>query len=1059
MKKSLLAPTLLLISFLALSQVRIIKVIPSTNTITVKNYGASDVDISGYRLCSLIKYTSNLTSGITINSGDMNLSAGEEVEFVAPGGASSSWQDLKVNSDLGIFLPSGSFGSAANMVDFVQWGSGGNGRESVANSKGIWTSGDFVAGDEPFTYTGDGSQNGASFWIGVVTNVAPTDINLSINSIAENNAIDDQIGSLTTTDSDESDSHTYSLVSGTGDTHNTSFVLSNDILIAKESFNFEIQNSYAVRIETNDGNGGTFSKSFTITITDAVEAPTDLFLSSQTISENNEIGDVVGNLSTEDEDLNETYTYELVSGAGDTDNASFQIVGNELQANEAYNFEAKSIYSIRVLTNDGNQNTFDKSYTITILDLNDSPTTILLSNATIAENQPSETEVGLLSTEDEDADSHTYSLVSGDGDDDNGSFSIMNSQLLTNGSFNFEIQSNLKIRIEVQDQNGGTLSTSFEISITDVTESPTDIMLSNATISENEPIGTSIGILSTIDDDNGETYTYTFVSGTGDTDNTSFQLNSGNEIESSQVFDAEQKSEYSIRLSTNDGNGNQFEKSFSIFVTGQNDQPTDITLSTATLAENQSIGFEIGQLTTADGDIGDSHTYTLIQGDGAVDNSSFTLMGDKLKSSESFNFENKSSYSIRIQTTDVIGSSFSKAFPLTITNVSESPTGLLLDNQSITENNGTGTVIGSLSTIDEDLNETYTYKLIEGDGSTGNSSFQIVDAKLQAAVIFDAETNSEFSIRLSTTDGDDNVFEKSFTITINDQNEAPTALSLSTNSISENEAIGFTIGTLTTADQDTGDTHTYSLVSGSGDTNNGSFTIDENELIVNEIFNFESKASYSLRIETADSQGATLSTVFTISIIDLNEAPTAIELSASVVCFGDIPGYEIGLFTTTDEDLIEAFTYTLQEGNGDDDNELFSISKNKLILNTEITNDFPMNLSILVRSADLRGLAKDQQFSILVSGDPILGVSITEQIKIYPNPFVRDLQIDLGAPVNDIKISITDLSGKKWVNQTISTSDGIIAIRNMNIPPGFYLLRVLSSEAVILERKIFSATN
>lgn len=150
------------------AQVRIIEVVPSSNTITIKNFGTDNVDISGYRLCARIRYTSDLTTGITINSGSMSLDGGEEVTFVAPGGASSSWSSLTSTSDLGLYLPTGSFGSASAMVDFTQWGSSGNGRESVAVSKGIWATGEFVSGDEPYTYTGDGSENGASFWQGTV---------------------------------------------------------------------------------------------------------------------------------------------------------------------------------------------------------------------------------------------------------------------------------------------------------------------------------------------------------------------------------------------------------------------------------------------------------------------------------------------------------------------------------------------------------------------------------------------------------------------------------------------------------------------------------------------------------------------------------------------------------------------------------------------------------------------------------------------------------------------------------------------------------------------------
>lgn len=68
-----------------------------------------------------------------------------------------------------------------------------------------------------------------------------------------------------------SDTHSYTFVSGTGDTDNTSFSLSGSELILNISPDFEVQNSYSVRIQTNDGNGGSFQKIFTLSVSDLDE--------------------------------------------------------------------------------------------------------------------------------------------------------------------------------------------------------------------------------------------------------------------------------------------------------------------------------------------------------------------------------------------------------------------------------------------------------------------------------------------------------------------------------------------------------------------------------------------------------------------------------------------------------------------------------------------------------------------------------------------------------------------------------------------------------------------
>ncbi len=56
----------------------------------------------------------------------------------------------------------------------------------------------------------------------------------------------------------------------------------------------------------------------------------------------------VGGLSSTDVDSGDTFTYTLVSGTGDTDNASFNVSGANLVTAAVFNFEVKNSYSVRV---------------------------------------------------------------------------------------------------------------------------------------------------------------------------------------------------------------------------------------------------------------------------------------------------------------------------------------------------------------------------------------------------------------------------------------------------------------------------------------------------------------------------------------------------------------------------------------------------------------------------------------------------------------------------------------------------------------------------------------
>jgi hypothetical protein len=159
MKKALLIVSLLA-SICAHSQLKFISVNPTTDEIGIKNFGSTTIDISTYRLCALFEYKTLNQVGISLVTGDFNLSPGEQVLFTW--NASTGFNTTA--SDLGLYLPSGSFSSAASMVDFMQYGAAGQGRESVANTAGLWVAGTFLTGTSPWYYIGNGPENGIVQW-------------------------------------------------------------------------------------------------------------------------------------------------------------------------------------------------------------------------------------------------------------------------------------------------------------------------------------------------------------------------------------------------------------------------------------------------------------------------------------------------------------------------------------------------------------------------------------------------------------------------------------------------------------------------------------------------------------------------------------------------------------------------------------------------------------------------------------------------------------------------------------------------------------------------------
>ena len=198
------------------------------------------------------------------------------------------------------------------------------------------------------------------------------------------------------------------------------------------------------------------------------------------------------------------------------------------------------------------------------------PTQILLSSASVAEvvgTTSGVLAIGTLSATDADSNSHTFSMASGTGSTDNNRFEISGTTLrIKQGqTLDHELTPTLSVRIRATDANGLFFERVFSITVTNVNESPTDLNLSSSLISSHPTPQMVIGTFSTVDPDFGDTFTYSFVSGTGATDNNAF-LTSGNQLKPNPTYDFTTKNSYSIRLKTMDPAGLSIEKVFTITV-------------------------------------------------------------------------------------------------------------------------------------------------------------------------------------------------------------------------------------------------------------------------------------------------------------------------------------------------------------------------------------------------------------------------------------------------------------------------------------------------------------
>jgi GH35 family endo-1,4-beta-xylanase len=117
---------------------------------------------------------------------------------------------------------------------------------------------------------------------------------------------------------------------------------------------------------------------------------------------------------------------------------------------------------------------------------------------------------------------------------------------------------------------------------------------------------------------------------------------------------------------------------------------TNIDLSSTSIEENNAPNAVVGTLSTTDSNATDAFTYSLVAGAGSDDSASFQIVGNTLRVVSSLDFESKSSYSIRVRTTDQTGLSFEKPLTISVLDVNENPLAFnpaaqnLLRNQLLT---------------------------------------------------------------------------------------------------------------------------------------------------------------------------------------------------------------------------------------------------------------------------------------------------------------------------------------------------------------------------------------
>jgi len=604
----------------------------------------------------------------------------------------------------------------------------------------------------------------------------------------------------------------------------------------------------------------------------------------------------------------------------DGEGISAKIENNKLIVNTLENKNGQNTVLLRANTN---HYSYDKGYftdysfNINLTPVNDAPSAIALSSKTIEENKAIGTEIGALTASDVDAkQTFTYSIA------ENENFEIVNDKVVSKRVFDFETDaSSYNVDITVTDQEDLAYTQKLTINISDVNEAPTDITLSNNIWVENAAKGTLIGTFTAEDPDANQTFTFT-------TKQQEFEI-IDNQIFVKIPLDRESYDELvggqGIAVKVKDQDGLVFSKIFAMRFKDINEAPTDIQLSNTIINENTSIGTVLGKLSATDEDYRENFTYTI------KENEFFEIDKDDIIIKGAINFEENESIETQITVTDKGGLVFTKNISITIEDINEAPSLLKLSNNKINENTIIGTVVGTISAIDEDANQTVTYSIVE------NEFFKILDDKLVVKSRINFEKNQNINIELTVSDQVGLSYQKQFVISIKDINEAPQRINFSNIVLNDSFPAGTEIGTLSAMDEDANESLSFTIVE------NEYYEIINGKLVLKIDMDDDLQNMHNIIITVTDKGGLIYTETMNIPLEQIKNIQRPILISNSNINENSEIGSEFALLSCIDKNIIP--TYTIAE------NEFFEIKNNTLIvkgsLNFEDKSSIKLKLTVL----------------------------------------------------------------------------------------------------------------
>ena len=708
----------------------------------------------------------------------------------------------------------------------------------------------------------------------VFTSDIPTYVYVSENQTA--------VATLSATD-DDNDTLSYGVSGSEADYFSVNS--STGIITFKDPTDYERKAMHYIRVNVSDVEHNVSAQKIII-VTNTEEVPViENFTAS--IDENLSIGTIVGTISMTDVGDSLSVGTSMAFTLSDTTSFSIDNAG-QITTNSNIDYENITSHSLSAYATNNVGDSTDVNVTININNLNDNIPAFENTTASVSENQ---TDAISLNVTDADNDSLTYTLSGTDAN----SFSVDSNGVVTfNSAPDYEVKQLYTFSVTANDGLHDVLET-ITINITNINEFA-PIITNSATVSINENQTDAITIVAT-DADYNDTLTYS-ISGT---DVSYFNIDSSNGVVTFKTTsDYESgKISYSFTAAVNDGSLSDTQ-AITINLNNVNDnlpvitnEPLNFGVLYPTALENQT---SVATITATDAD-NDTLTYSL----SGTDISFFSINSASgvITFKTAPDYENsKSTYVLTATVNDELNN-VNLEIRVSIGNLEEPP---VIENftASIDENATTGTIIGSISVVEDGDSPITSYTLSDTTNFSIDSAGQITTASA-----LDYETTASYSLTVYASNTDFNSADANITINLNNLNDNSPVFTNTTASVSENQTDAISLN-VTDADNDS---LTYTL---SG-TDASSFSADSNGVVTfNSAPDYEVKQSYSFSVTANDGLNDVVEAI-TVNVVNVNEYDPVITNSAT---FNITEGQEdFVTLTATDADFNTTLIYSISDGN------------------------------------------------------------------------------------------------------------------------------------------------